>query len=72
MYAQLTLISKQALESRRRQLGIAHCMLDRLMAQIGLDHTGIDAVVGQLEPTGMAQHVRVNLHVEASGLAGAF
>jgi hypothetical protein len=33
-----------------------------------LDGSGIDAVVGQLEPAGMAQHVRVNLHIEASGL----
>jgi hypothetical protein len=41
----------------RRQFGIANRMLDRFVAQIGLDRAGIDAVVGQLEPTGMAQHV---------------
>ena len=34
------------------------------MAKIGLDRSGIDAVVGQLEAAGVAQHVRVDLHIE--------
>jgi hypothetical protein len=46
------LIPKKDLEPRRRQLGVAHRVLDQLVADIGLDRTGIDAVVGQLEPTG--------------------
>jgi hypothetical protein len=29
-------------------------MLDRLVAEIGLDRSGIDAVVGQLEAAGVA------------------
>ena len=41
-------------------------MLDRLVAEIGLDCSGIDAVVGQLEAASVAQHVRVDLHIEAN------
>jgi len=47
-------------------------MLDRLVAEIGLDGPGIDAVVGQLEAAGVAQHVRVDLHIEACSLTSAF
>jgi hypothetical protein len=43
-------------------------MLDRLVAKIGLDRSGIDAVVGQLEAAGVAQHMRVDFHLEASRL----
>ena len=38
-------VSKQALEPSRCQVGVAHRMLDRLVAEIGLDRSGIDAVV---------------------------
>ena len=41
------------------------------MAEIGLDRPGIDAVVGQLEAAGVAQHVRVDLHIEPSSLTSA-
>ena len=41
------------------------------MAEIGLDGPGIDAVVGQLEAAGVAQHVRVDLHIEACSLTSA-
>ena len=46
-------------------------MLDRRVAEIGLDRPGIDAVVSQLEAASMAQHVRVDLHIEPSSLASA-
>ncbi len=46
-------------------------MLDRLVAKIGLDRSGIDAVVGQLEAAGVAQHMRVDLHIERSSLTSA-
>ena len=39
------------------------------MAEVGLDRSAIDAVVGQLEAAGVAQHVRVDLHMEPSSLA---
>jgi hypothetical protein len=64
-------VSKQALEPSRCQLGVAHRMLDRLVAEIGLDRSGIDAVVGQLEAAGVAQHVRMDLHIEACSHASA-
>jgi len=41
------------------------------VAEIGLDGPGIDAVVGQLEAAGVAQHVRVDLHIEARSLTSA-
>ena len=46
-------------------------MLDRLVAEIGLDGPGIDAVVSQLKAAGVAQHVRVDLHIEAYSLTSA-
>ena len=46
-------------------------MLDRLVAKVGLDRSGIDAVVGQLEAASVAQHVRVDLHIEAYSLTSA-
>ena len=42
-----------------------------LAAELGLDGPSIDAVVGQLEAGGVAQHVRVDFHIELSGLASA-
>jgi hypothetical protein len=41
------------------------------MAEIGLDGSGIDAVVGQLEAAGVAQHVRVDLEADLGFVAGA-
>jgi hypothetical protein len=42
------------------------------MPEIGLDRSGIDPVIGQLKPTGVAEHVRVKFHIEASRHSGAF
>ena len=41
------------------------------MTKIGLDCSGIDAVIGQFEAAGVAQHVRVDLHIEPSSLTSA-
>ena len=41
------------------------------MTKIDLDSSGIDAVVGQLKAAGVAQHVRVHLHIEACSLTSA-
>ena len=38
------------------------------MPEIGLDRAGIDALIGQLNE--VPEHVRVKLHIEASGLTG--
>jgi hypothetical protein len=40
------------------------------MPEVGLDRSGIDPVIGQLKPAGVAQHVRVDLQIEAGDLAG--
>ena len=47
LYLRSASVAKQAFESGRRQLGIAHCVLDQFVAEIGLDRASIDAVVGQ-------------------------
>ena len=41
------------------------------MAEVGLDRSGIDAVIRQFEPAGVAEHVRVDLHIEACSLTSA-
>ena len=52
-------VTEEALKPRRRQLGVTHRMPDRLVPEIGLDGSGIDAVVRELEPTRMAKHVGI-------------
>jgi len=36
-------------------------VLNALVAEVGLQGAGIDAIVGELEPAGVPQHVRVSL-----------
>ena len=52
-------VTEEALKPRRRQLGVTHRMPDRLMPEIGLDGSGIDAAVRELEPTRIAKHVGI-------------
>ena len=66
------LIPKKSLKARRRQLGVSDGVLDRLVAQIALDRACIDAIIRQLVPAAMPQHVRVDLHIEASSFTGSF
>jgi hypothetical protein len=40
-------------------------VLDTLVAEVGLQRSGIDAIVGELEPAGVPQHVRVSLDLKA-------
>jgi hypothetical protein len=49
---------------------LLHRVLDVLVAEVGLQRPGIDAVVGELEAAGVAQHVRVHLELEAGGFGG--
>jgi hypothetical protein len=46
-------------EPQRRQLGVSDGVLDRLVAQIALDRARIDAIIRQLVPAAMPQHVGV-------------
>ena len=55
----------EVLEAGRRQLGVAHRVLDVAVAQIGLQRAGIDAVIGELEAACVPQHVRMDRETEA-------
>jgi hypothetical protein len=56
-------ISPKILEPRWCQLAVAHCVLDVLVAEVGLQRPGVHSVVGELETTGMTQHVWVGLYL---------
>jgi hypothetical protein len=62
-------ILPQPLEPNRRQLRISNGMPNILVAEIGLDGPGIDAIVGHLEPAGVPQHVRVHWEAELGAIA---
>ena len=47
-------------------------MLDALVPEVSLQGPGIDAVVGELEAAGMAQHVWMRLDFEPCRLCGSF
>src|SRR5215831_8568001 len=51
------LILPEVFEPVRRQGRVAHRGHDRSVAEIGLDGASVVAVVGELEPAGMPQHV---------------
>jgi hypothetical protein len=51
------LILPEVFEPVRRQGRVADCGHDRSVAEIGLDSASVVAVVGELEPAGMPQHV---------------
>ena len=52
------LVLPEVFEPVRRQGRVADRGHDRSVAEIGLDGASIVAVVGELEPAGMPQHVR--------------
>ena len=60
----LPLVGPKILEPRRRQFCISDSMLYVLVTQICLQGTRIDALVCQLKPASMAQHMWVNGEVE--------
>jgi hypothetical protein len=51
------LILPEVFEPVRRQGRVAHRGHDRSVAEVGLDGASIVAVIGELEPAGMPQHV---------------
>jgi len=65
-------MSPQPLEPDRREFGVAYCVPDVLVAEVGLDSPGVGAIVGEFVPAGMSQHVGVCLEAELGGrgLAG--
>src|SRR6516225_4627565 len=54
------LILPEVFEPARRQGRVAGRGHDRSVAEIGLDGASVVAVVGELEPAGMPQHVRMH------------
>jgi hypothetical protein len=56
----------------RRERGIPRGVLDVAMPQVGLQGTGVVAVIRQLVAAGMPQHVGVHLDAEISRGGGPF
>jgi len=55
----------EVLEPIRGQLGVAHGVLDVLVAEVGLQRPGVVPCIGQGEAAGMSQHVREALEGHA-------
>ena len=51
--------------------GVSDRVLDVLVPEVVLQGPGVVAIVGELEPTGMAQHVGVDREWHLGGLADA-
>ncbi len=64
-------ILPKALEPVRAQFRIAHRVRDVLVPQVLLDRARVLTLAGELEPTGMPQHVRMDGEGELRELAGA-
>ena len=64
------LIPPEVLKPTRRERRVAGGILDIAVPEVGLQGSRIDAVVGQLEPAGMTQHVRVRLDPQVGGNPG--
>jgi hypothetical protein len=62
-------LAPEVLEPIRRQLGVAHRVLDVLVAETVLQGSGIVPVVGELIAARMPQHVRMQLERHPGGLA---
>ena len=58
-------IPPEILEAARRRLGVAHRVLDVAVPEVRLQRAGIDAVIGQLEAAGVAQHVRMHFDAQS-------
>jgi hypothetical protein len=64
-------VPPKILESIGRHFGVLDRVLDVLVAQVVLQGPRVVAVVGQLEPAGMAKHVRVDREWHLGGLPEA-
>jgi hypothetical protein len=69
--ASTTLIPPKILEPVGRHVGVSDRVLNVLVPEVMLQGPRVVAVVGQLEPTGMAKHVRVDREWHLGGLAEA-
>ena len=64
-------VPPKILESVGRHFGVPDGVLDVLVPEVMLQGPRVVAVVGQLEPTGMAKHVWVDWEWHLGGLAEA-
>src|SRR5262245_38016440 len=63
--------SPKVLESVGRHFGVPDRVLDVLVAKVVLQGPRVVAIVGELEPAGMAKHVRVDREWHVSGFPKA-
>jgi len=64
-----TLVFPEILEPIGRQSGVSDGGHDRAVTEIGLDGARVAAVLGELEPAGVPQHVGMNEEGEFRGHA---
>src|SRR5262245_47075176 len=64
-------VPPKILESVGRHFGISDRVLDVLVPEVVLQGPRVVAIVGELEPTGVAQHVRVDREWHLGGLPEA-
>src|SRR5262245_64839750 len=64
-------VPPKILESVRRHFGVPDRVLDVLVPEVMLQGPRVVAIIGQLEPTGMAKHVWVDREWHLGGLAEA-
>ena len=64
-------VPPKVLESVGRHFGVPDRVLDVLVAKVVLQGPGVMAIVGELEPAGMAKHVRVDREWHISGFPDA-
>src|SRR5262245_4570494 len=64
-------VSPKILEPVGRHFGIPDGVLNVLVAEVVLQGPRVVAIVGELEPTGMAKHVRVDREWHLGGLPEA-
>src|SRR6516164_9710831 len=64
-------VPPKILESVGRHFGVSDRVLDVLVPEVVLQGPRVVAIIGQLEPAGMAEHVRVDREWHLGGLAEA-
>src|SRR5215468_9138340 len=64
-------VSPKVFEPVGRHFGVPDCVLNVLVAEVMLQGPRVVAIVGELEPTGMAKHVRVDREWHLGGLPEA-
>jgi hypothetical protein len=68
---QTSVASPKILESVGRHFGVSDGVLDVLVPEVVLQGSRIVTIIGELEPTGMAQHVGVDREWHVSGFPEA-